>query len=65
MSPEQVSRFVRESIALGWEWRRIGLLGGELTLHPELHQILKILLSYRDKFPAVRSRFRPMDMVRT
>jgi len=51
MSLEQISRFVDESISTGWKWRHINILGGEPTLHPEFHQILDVLLSYREKFP--------------
>jgi len=49
----QVERFVEESTELDWCWRRIALLGGEPTLHPDLFAILDRLNRYRAKFPEV------------
>ncbi|MFY0580306.1 radical SAM protein [Cystobacter fuscus] len=48
MNVEQVRRFVDESRAQGRRWKRIRILGGEPTLHPELQAILSVLLSWRD-----------------
>ncbi|MBW2996481.1 radical SAM protein [Candidatus Woesearchaeota archaeon] len=51
MSLEQTKKFVDESIKLNWDWKYIGLLGGEPTLHPELFDILKIIKKYKDFNP--------------
>ncbi len=50
MSPKQIEKFVRESIARNIHWDKIGVLGGEPLLHPELQEILNILLSYKHDF---------------
>jgi hypothetical protein len=49
MTVEQIQRFVAESREQGRQWRRIRILGGEPTLHPEIEVILKILLAWRDE----------------
>ncbi|MCL6588815.1 MAG: radical SAM protein [Firmicutes bacterium] len=51
MSLEHIRRFVDESIRLNYQWQKIGILGGEPTLHPELDQIISILQTYTNKFP--------------
>lgn len=51
MTLAQVQLFVKESLELGWEWERIRLLGGEPTLHPQLHEIVETLLEYRMHYP--------------
>jgi len=48
MSPDQIRAFVEESIAAGWQWERIHLMGGEPTLHRDFESILGILRHYRD-----------------
>lgn len=47
MTPEQVERFVEESVAQDRKWEQIGVLGGEPTMHPHLMDILNILLDYK------------------
>jgi len=47
MTPAQVARFIDQSVRAGRHWERIALLGGEPTLHPELDEILDLLLGYR------------------
>jgi hypothetical protein len=44
---EQVIRFVNDSIARGLTWKRVRVLGGEPTLHPELLEILEVLRDWR------------------
>jgi hypothetical protein len=51
MSLEHVRRLVDESIQLNYQWEKIGILGGEPTLHPELEEIILILQTYTQKFP--------------
>ena len=47
MSVAQIRHFVEESVAAGKQWRRIRILGGEPTLHPDFLEILEILRSWR------------------
>ena len=49
MTISQVALFIQESIALGWTWERIRVLGGEPTLHPRLMYIIHMLTAYRDR----------------
>jgi hypothetical protein len=51
MSLEQVRRFAEESLQLNHQWNKIGILGGEPTLHPHLEEIIEILQTYTRKFP--------------
>ncbi len=48
MSVEQVCHFLEETRSSGRAWRRVRLLGGEPTLHPDLDRILAMLLDWRD-----------------
>lgn len=47
MPLDTVRRFVDESIAAGKRWKRIRVLGGEPTVHPEFFEILAELRRYR------------------
>jgi len=47
MTVAQISRFVEESKEEGKLWRRLTVMGGEPTLHPDLHEILTLLLEYQ------------------
>lgn len=49
MTLAQVVQFLRESRARGRAWRRIDVIGGEPTLHPELLDILAQLDVYRQE----------------
>jgi hypothetical protein len=42
-----VIQFISESLQLGKQWRKIGLLGGEPTLNPHLNGILSLLGYYQ------------------
>jgi hypothetical protein len=44
---EKIESFLEESITGGIKWKRIRLLGGEPTLHPEIATILDMLLAHR------------------
>jgi hypothetical protein len=50
MATAQIEKFIRESIAQGRRWEEIALEGGEPTLHPDLDDILRLLLHYRESF---------------
>jgi len=46
-----IQDFIHESVLVGKQWRKIRLLGGEPTLHPEFFPILNDLLQYRNRHP--------------
>jgi len=46
MSYEQVWQFLKTSIMLDWKWESIALVGGEPTMHPRIHEIVKLLNTY-------------------
>lgn len=48
MSVDQIAHFLDETRSSGRAWRRVRLLGGEPTLHPDLDRILAMLLDWRD-----------------
>ena len=47
MSVEQIEKFVEESKGQGRRWELIRVLGGEPTLHPQIRDILELLLAYK------------------
>jgi hypothetical protein len=47
MSIDQIERFIKESENMNRKWRKIVILGGEPTLHPDLLKILELLISYK------------------
>ena len=51
MSLEQIKKFINESIESNWGWKRIRLMGGEPTLHPQFFEILNIVKRYKDLNP--------------
>jgi hypothetical protein len=52
----QIQRFVKKSLKLGWKWKRLDVIGGEPTLHPQLLEIFEELKKYKDKNPSCMVR---------
>lgn len=50
MTVEQIAAFVEQSVSTGKRWERITILGGEPTLHPDLDQLLDLLLAFRETY---------------
>lgn len=51
MNVDSITRFVNESIDLNYNWSRIGIMGGEPTIHPNLDQIIDELYRYHEFNP--------------
>jgi 4Fe-4S single cluster domain len=49
VSPQQLQSMLDESVNCGHIWRRIRILGGEPTVHPNFEEICSILVEYREK----------------
>lgn len=47
MTVAQIRKFAAESVERGTRWKYIGLMGGEPALHPELKDIITVLLKYK------------------
>ena len=54
MIPQQIERFVNESLRNEKEWKEIRIIGGEPTLHPDIIKICLMLLVYKDHYPKTR-----------
>ncbi len=50
MSLEQIEKFIKESIDKNIKWRKISLVGGEPCLHPNIFEVINLLLNYKQKF---------------
>jgi len=50
MSVEQLKKFIKESIEQKRKWEKIRITGGEPTLHPQILDIIQLLLSYKKNF---------------
>lgn len=50
MSVEQIEKFIKESKDQERRWELIRILGGEPTLHPQVMDILELLLAYKRNY---------------
>jgi len=50
MSVEQIEKFVEESKEQKRKWKYINIAGGEPTLYRNIHDIIRLLLSYKNNF---------------
>ena len=50
----QIDKFIDDSLERGIFWKRIRLLGGEPTLHPDFEEILYKFSRYKLQFPTTR-----------
>lgn len=51
MTKEQILKFVNESLKLKHKWKRIDIIGGEPTLHPDLLTIIDYIKKYKNENP--------------
>jgi len=49
MTVGQIRRFLSDSRERDVRWREIHIIGGEPTLHPEIDEIVRLILEYRDR----------------
>lgn len=50
MTVDQIKKFVEESKASNLQWKRIRILGGEPTLHPDFFEFIEILRGWRTTY---------------
>jgi hypothetical protein len=50
MSVAQIEKFISESKEQGRRWRLIRILGGEPVLHPNIFEIIQLLIAYKNNF---------------
>ncbi|QNU66223.1 radical SAM protein [Ruminiclostridium herbifermentans] len=50
MRIEQIEKLVEQSVDYNYIWKRIRIMGGEPTIHPQFRNILKILINYKNNY---------------
>lgn len=55
MTVEQIRKFIDESLSCNKMWTRIAISGGEPTTHPDILEIVGMLLDYRNRFLPITS----------
>ena len=50
MTVQQIKKFIKESKEQNRKWKHIRVLGGEPTLHPNIFEILDLLVKYKKNF---------------
>lgn len=56
MTTDQYWKFIEDSITLKKKWKRIDLIGGEPTTHPNLETIIEMTRIYKDFSPSTKVR---------
>jgi len=50
MTIEQIQDFIKQSIEKNIKWRKISLVGGEPLVHPNIFEIINLILDYKNHF---------------
>ena len=50
MTVGQIRRFLEDSRERDIRWKEIHIIGGEPTLHPDIDEIMRLVLEYRDRY---------------
>lgn len=50
MTISQIQKFLSESIEKNIKWKKISLVGGEPLVHPDIFQIINLILDYKNHF---------------
>jgi hypothetical protein len=50
MQVEQIKKFIAETVENSIIWQSIRILGGEPTLHPDIQEIIQLLLKYKKDY---------------
>ena len=50
MTIDQIKNFIKDSVEKNTKWKRILLVGGEPLTHPDIFEIINLLLDYKNTF---------------